>query len=148
MLAAFNRFLQLPAPDRRLIVMTSAAQIVLAACVRIVSLPVLLAALARHRAAAQRIAPAPQARVAWAIETVGRRLPTVSTCLVRALAAELLLDGRCGPRRLCIGVRRSRPGILESHAWLECDGRIVVGGDSAAAYVRFMTFDTTVSMKP
>lgn len=70
-------------------------------------------------------------RVSWAIRVVSRRLPGLMTCLVQALAADAVLRRRGYAPRLRIGVRErgsqgSRP--LEAHAWVECDGVLVVGG--------------------
>jgi hypothetical protein len=46
---------------------------------------------------------------------------------VRALASEYVL-GRCGyPSELKIGVAKSAAGELAAHAWLESDGRVVIG---------------------
>jgi Transglutaminase-like superfamily len=68
-------------------------------------------------------------RVAWAVTAVARRLPAM-TCLVQSLAAHSLLRRRGCPAQLRIGVHTragsaTRP--LEAHAWVECDGRVVVG---------------------
>ena len=73
--------------------------------------------------------------VAWA----GRRLLADRPCLTQAIACRWLLarfgyyaDLRLGARRAAEG-----PGI-EAHAWLEIDGKIVLGGgDSAEAYAAF-----------
>ena len=49
-----------------------------------------------------------------------------ATCLTQALAARKLLE-RCGQvAELKIGVTKSN-GDFEAHAWLEIDGRIVLG---------------------
>jgi hypothetical protein len=50
-----------------------------------------------------------------------------ATCLVRAMAARVLL-GRCGhPSRLLLGLRRGEGGDLDAHAWVECGAGTVVG---------------------
>ena len=43
---------------------------------------------------------------------------TRSSCLIRALVAELLLDAHEGPMTLTIGVRRTAVGAFHAHAWL------------------------------
>jgi hypothetical protein len=112
---------------------------------RVVPMSVLRRILRALRPIASPVALATEERVAWAIEAVGRRLPWLSTCLVRALTADLFLSvpGRLSHVR--VGVRRSEQGALESHAWFECDGRILVGGAGADSYVQLVTLETTSS---
>lgn len=67
------------------------------------------------------------ARVSWAVERAGRFIPR-STCLVRALSAQALLAREGVASTLCFGVGGGN-GQFRAHAWLECAGRVVVGGD-------------------
>jgi hypothetical protein len=74
-------------------------------------------------------------QVIRAIDATGRWLPLVSTCLVRAIVAEILLASPDRPLTVTIGIRRTRAsgdrdawGGLEAHAWVERDGRALVGG--------------------
>jgi len=121
--------------DWRLLAGVLLAQLVLAGAIRVARVRLLSRTIPAFRATARRLVSAPDERVAWAIEAVGRRLPRLSTCLVRALAADLFLSapGRTG--RVRIGVRRGEGGQLQSHAWFEREGRIVVGAAGAADYV-------------
>jgi hypothetical protein len=74
-------------------------------------------------------------RTIWAVETAGRQFPTIGTCLYRALAAHVLL-ARGGCRsNLCIGVKRDARGKFIGHAWLEHDGKILIGGEHQATYI-------------
>ena len=131
--------------EARLLSAVLLAQVALGAALRAVPVPWLWRMVQRLRGTVRRVIPASEERVAWAIEGVGRRLPRISTCLVRALAAELFLGGPECPGHVKIGVRRSPSGALESHAWFERDGRIVVGGDGAPNYVDFVTLGTAMS---
>ena len=68
-------------------------------------------------------------RVSWAVTAVARRLPGM-TCLVQSLTAPALLHRRGYRADLRFGVQErasnaARP--LEAHAWVECEGRVVVG---------------------
>lgn len=68
-------------------------------------------------------------RVSWAVTAVARRLPGM-TCLVQSLTAHALLRRRGYRADLRIGVQErassaARP--LEAHAWVECEGCVVVG---------------------
>jgi hypothetical protein len=66
-------------------------------------------------------------RVTWAIEAASHYVPGGSNCLVRALASEYVL-GRFGYRsELKIGVAKSAAGEFAAHAWLESEGRVVIG---------------------
>lgn len=64
--------------------------------------------------------------LARAIGGVGTRQPVRATCLEQALALVGLLTFTGVPARLVIGVSRPEPA-LRAHAWVECDGRIVLG---------------------
>jgi hypothetical protein len=65
-----------------------------------------------------------------------------STCLTQALTLQLLLQWTGLECRVHIGVcLHSR---FESHAWVERDGRILVGGDAESArYTRLLTLGPT-----
>lgn len=69
-------------------------------------------------------------QIAFAVTAVARYVPA-ATCLTRALATRALLAhyGYAGDLR--IGVAKSDSGTLEAHAWIEYDGRILVGGPAA-----------------
>ena len=62
-------------------------------------------------------------------------MPGGKTCLPQALAAQVLLE-RCGyPARLRVGVVKGGEGQLEAHAWVESQGRIIVGGAEVERYI-------------
>lgn len=89
-----------------------------------------------------RTNPAPRAvafaRIGWAVEAVARRLPVTMTCLPKALAADAMLRRRGFTSQLHLGARQPRVGSggFESHAWVECEGRVVVGDlDDLSDYV-------------
>jgi Transglutaminase-like superfamily len=65
--------------------------------------------------------------LSWAVAAASRRVPR-ATCLTQALALQTLLAREGYESDLHIGVARSGDGGLEAHAWLESDGRIVIGG--------------------
>jgi hypothetical protein len=72
----------------------------------------------------------PRDRVVWAVKAVARRFPATS-CLVEALVMNTLLRRHGHVSDLKIGVRLGdrawRDIPLDAHAWVECDGRIVIG---------------------
>lgn len=71
-------------------------------------------------------------RITWAVTVVSRYVPG-ATCLTQALAGRVLLAQWGYPAHLQIGVVKGPGGNLEAHAWLESQGRTVIGdwGDLA-----------------
>jgi hypothetical protein len=68
------------------------------------------------------------AAIAWAVQAAGRRFPGGRTCLVEALTADAMLRRRSYHSEVRLGVRRaSDRSLLDGHAWVECDGVVVVG---------------------
>ena len=74
-------------------------------------------------------------RTVWAVETAGRQFPAIGTCLYQALAAHVILARRGCRANLRIGVKRGADGKFTGHAWLEKDGRILIGGEHQPAYI-------------
>ena len=110
--------------DWRLLAFAAAAQIAIAAALRVIP----VAALRRRaqlRTVGRFAAAECDERIVWAILATGRRLGRISTCLVRALAAYLMIDDRRG-LVLTIGVRRA-DGAIGAHAWLARSGRVLIG---------------------
>lgn len=96
----------------------------IAAALRIVTYPRLqrlLDGLARIR----RGTRCPMRDVTRAITTVSRHIGG-RTCLAEAAVAYTMLRRRGHDPRLRIGVRRAA-SALEAHAWVECDGMVVIG---------------------
>ena len=116
--------------DWWLLGVTTAAQLGVAAALRIMSLSAWRLQAGRWRSLARVLVRGSNSRIAWALEATGRRLGRASTCLIRALVAELLLDVHEGPMTLTIGVRRSAAGAFHAHAWLAREDRVLVGATS------------------
>jgi Transglutaminase-like superfamily len=96
------------------------------------ALPDLLGRLARlcARRASTHMAPA---RIAWAVAAVSSYVPA-ATCLTQAMAARALLARHGCPAQLRIGVAHGAHGQLEAHAWVEADGRVLIGGAISERY--------------
>ncbi|HUP01086.1 MAG TPA: lasso peptide biosynthesis B2 protein [Gemmatimonadota bacterium] len=103
--------------------------------------------LVRRLARPSRFASRPageRERVVWAVHAVGRRLFPSKPCLTEALVGFLLLRRRGIPAELHLGVEKDdeKPGI-RAHAWLESEGRVVVGGEeSPSRYRRLPSLET------
>jgi hypothetical protein len=79
-----------------------------------------------------RVAP-PVTGLVWAVKIVSRYVP-VATCLTQALALQWLLMRSGHASRVCLGARKDPEGKFEAHAWVECEGRVVIGGAEAHEY--------------
>ena len=66
-------------------------------------------------------------RVVWAVSAASKFVPVDASCLTQALAAKAILDRRGIRGALRFGVVKDPEGELLGHAWLEIDGRVVIG---------------------
>jgi hypothetical protein len=80
-----------------------------------------------------RTEPALEARVLWAVTTAARLVPFGRSCLTEAVTAHWLLASAGCRSVIRLGVAPATPMPL-AHAWLECDGRTVLGGDTTVMY--------------
>jgi hypothetical protein len=65
--------------------------------------------------------------VSNAVRLVSRFVPS-ATCLIQALAVRTLLRLRGQNSKLQIGVTRDENQKFLAHAWIEVEGRVVIGG--------------------
>jgi transglutaminase superfamily protein len=63
-----------------------------------------------------------------AVRAASRFVPR-ATCLTQALAIQILMRRRGIPSKIIIGVTKPDRQTLESHAWVESGGRVVLGGE-------------------
>lgn len=66
-------------------------------------------------------------RVIWAVNWSCRLTPGGAKCLARALVAKVLLDRHRCSAEFKIGVAKNGTGTFEAHAWIEVEGRVVIG---------------------
>jgi hypothetical protein len=81
-------------------------------------------------------------RLVWAVRAVSRIVP-LATCLTQALTLQWLLSRYGHPSRIHLGARRNSTGRFEAHAWVECEGRVVIGGAEAPNYVSLANWEGT-----
>ena len=86
-------------------------------------------ALRSARAAPVRLPENTNVTLLWGVTTAARYVPR-ATCLTQAVAAQWLFAWFGHPTQLRIGVAKGNGKLLRAHAWLESDGRVVVGGES------------------
>jgi len=79
-------------------------------------------------------------RIAWSVAVTATYVPAAS-CLTQALATRVLLGRHSYACELRIGVARDNQGKLEAHAWIEHEGRILIGGP-ATHIARFTPLPT------
>ena len=123
------RWRRLTLTDWRLLAVLAVAQIVAGTALRTTPLPALRAGASRVRRLARILVRDSDERIVWALEATGRRLGPLSSCLVRALVAEVVLDSNDGPVHLTIGVKRTG-NALEAHAWVTRQNHILIGATS------------------
>jgi hypothetical protein len=73
-------------------------------------------------------------RVVWAVQTASRGTPGVKSCLTQALVAQMLLSRRGHPALLHIGVAKGERGRFQAHAWVESEGKVMVGGSGVERF--------------
>jgi len=112
--------------DWRLLIVVAVAQVATRVALRVMPLPAVRRRAAQLHPFVQAAARPSDERVIWATEATGRRLGRFSTCLIRALAAELVI-GTASGLTFSIGVRRMGAGTLEAHAWLARGDRVLIG---------------------
>jgi hypothetical protein len=133
-----RKFLRLTSGDRRLLI--SAVLLVWTVRLGLWLLPFqglrrllsLRSKVTRAPLTLQEADPACADKVIWAVTTASRYAPAAS-CLVRALVAQVLLAQQGCPAHLCIGVAKTEAGRLEAHAWIESQGKVILGGKSDLA---------------
>jgi hypothetical protein len=128
-----RKFLCLPAVQRHLVL--QAALLLVAIRLGLGLLPFrtlqrLLARLGQGSTASAQAGAAAVGSIVWAVVGVSHYVPG-ATCLTQALAARVLLARYGQQTQLRLGVTRSAAGQFQAHAWVEWQGRVVIGGSDA-----------------
>ena len=79
-------------------------------------------------------------QLAWAVAAASRFIPK-ATCLTQALALQLFLQQAGHQARLHIGVEEEKKGSLQAHAWVESEGRILIGGLDINRYAHLLALE-------
>ncbi|MEB3342863.1 lasso peptide biosynthesis B2 protein [Okeania sp.] len=75
-------------------------------------------------------------KVVWTVRVASRYVRGVR-CLAQALATQVLLEQRGYSSNLRIGFTRNKGGRMSAHAWVESEGRVVIGDlKNMADYIR------------
>jgi hypothetical protein len=132
-IALYRRFTSLDRPDRRLVLEAASLMAFVSTGLRLLSFSALRRILDHHVGSPTigktgQLDASAVGRVRWAITAVAARFPS-ATCLVQALAADAILRRKGLACELRIGVRVRGDSVVpvEAHAWVECDGAVVIG---------------------
>jgi hypothetical protein len=133
-MSVFRKFLRLETEERRLHLRAVTLMAWISVVVHFRGLP----AMQEDRSARTIVRPRRQAIrphiIALAVTRAGRYVPGAS-CLVRAIVTCRLLNREGYDSVIRVGVQSPNDGRLVAHAWVECEGEIVLGGsDSTASY--------------
>jgi hypothetical protein len=86
----------------------------------------------------------PVSRLAWAVETTSRRIPS-ATCLTQSLALQFLLMRAGQSSALRIGVARSVARGFQAHAWVEWNGQTLIDRpEDVAFYTPLASWESSV----
>jgi hypothetical protein len=80
-------------------------------------------------------------RIAWFTNRASHFVPD-ATCLVQALAGKVVFSIYGYEPTIVIGVKKGDSNDILSHAWLECDGEIVIGNlEDIDQYLQITKFE-------
>jgi hypothetical protein len=91
------------------------------------------------RARPARGAPQPVARIVWAVRTAAHLVPGTH-CLPASLVLQRWLTAAGHRSELHIGVAHERDR-LAAHAWVVCDGEVLIGDPAQTAFTSLLSWD-------
>lgn len=87
----------------------------------------LLARVSQPATSTVKLEPRSIGNIIWAVNLSSRYMPGQVKCLARALTTQVLMKQSDYTAELRIGVAKGESGKLEAHAWIEHQGRVVIG---------------------
>lgn len=82
----------------------------------------------------------PEDRLVWSVGVVSRFIPK-ATCLAQAITTQFLLQQAGHQARLHIGVTEAEKGGLKAHAWVESQGKVLIGGVDLNQYTHLLALE-------
>jgi len=79
-------------------------------------------------------------QLVWSVTVVSRYIPK-ATCLAQALTSQFLLQQAGRQACLHIGVEEAEEGGIKAHAWVESQGRILIGGFDINRYTHLLALE-------
>lgn len=81
-----------------------------------------------------------EAQLVWSVTVVSRYIPK-ATCLAQALTAQFLLQQAGHQACLHVGVTEAEEGGIKAHAWVESQGKILIGGFDLNKYTHLLALE-------
>ncbi len=129
-----RRFLRLKGADQRLLIKVSILMGFIRVGLRLVSFQTLYRLLNGSSLSTPDRRPDPrinQQKIGWAVNAAGKYSLGDNSCLTQALTGLILLNRHGHDAKLRLGVMKDPAKGISAHAWVECDGDIVIGGTHA-----------------
>jgi hypothetical protein len=79
-------------------------------------------------------------QLVWSVTVVSRYIPK-ATCLAQAITTQLLLQKAGHQACLHIGVTEAEKGGLKAHAWVESQGKVLIGGIELNQYTHLLALE-------
>jgi hypothetical protein len=137
-MSAIRKFLRLKREARRLHLQVLMLMAWVSVVVHFRGLPGILKEHRRRPNIRPRHQPIPHHEIALAVTRASRYVPGAS-CLVQAIVTSRLLNREGYDSVIRVGVQSPNNGGLLAHAWVECEGEVVVGGASSTTSYRTLT---------
>jgi transglutaminase superfamily protein len=130
-----TRFIRLSKPDRWLVVQALAATVIVRLSLSWFTLRTIEHLAVRFGWRNNQSISAH--RIVWAVRSAARFVPR-STCLIRAMVARALLIRHGYRPLLMIGVSKNECERFSAHAWVTCEGEVLIGSDEVANYTTLL----------
>ena len=147
-MAKLRKFILLPLPEQRLLINAIVLLVIMRLGLWLLPFPSLMkfvAGLSRSKSMLLPAAPAFLEKFGWAVNAASSYVPR-STCLTRALVAQILLKRRGLPAELHIGVGKDENGKFQAHAWIVSGGRVIIGSEEHENYVPFDSLNPSATL--
>lgn len=70
-------------------------------------------------------------KIIWSIDSASNHIPFCKNCLLKALVGQILLKESGLSPDLFIGVKKDSKNKLDAHAWIDIDGKTIIGKTSS-----------------
>ena len=137
MIPALRKFFSLPVKERQILLKAFILLILIRLGLWLLPFRTLQRTLERlfqHPVTSDSRSPSPE-KFSWAVSVVSQYVPAAS-CLTQALTLQALLSREGIHSDLAIGVARDDATGITAHAWVEIDGRVIIGGQERDRYTQ------------
>jgi hypothetical protein len=136
-----NKFLNLSSIEQRLLIRTWILLALIRLGMALVPFSTLRKLLYRFRSMLGSVEKEfSEDRLVWSVGVVSRFVPK-ATCLAQAITTQLLLQQAGHQACLHIGVTEAEKGGLKAHAWVESQGKVLIGGIDLNQYTHLLALE-------